>query len=115
MSTSTGSRVGRSPAGNDCAPVLSHSPRGTSGKLHGRAGVRDVSLPENPFPRHRLLGSSWLTEADSMGNQCESDVGHSGTWPWVPTSGSNWLEGSASGPPRWGWEVGVLVLGSGHG
>ena len=36
--------------------------------------------------------------------QCEQDVGHSGTWPWVPTLGSVWLEGSASGPS--GWERG---------
>ena len=66
LSTSTGSRVGRSPAGNDSALVLSRSPRVTSGKLHGRAGVRDVSLPEDPFPRH-MVGVTWLSEADSMG------------------------------------------------
>ena len=50
------------PTGNDCAPVLSHSPRGTSEKLHGWAGVRDVSLPENPVPR-RLVGSSSISVA----------------------------------------------------
>ena len=66
LSTSTGSRVWRSPAGNDCAPVLSHSPRGTSEDLHGRAGVRVVSLPGDPFPWIRL-GSTWLSEGDSRG------------------------------------------------
>ena len=66
LSTSTGSRVGRSPAGNDCAPALSHSPRGTSEDLHGRAGVRVVSLPGDPFPRFRL-GCTWLLEAELRG------------------------------------------------
>ena len=66
LSMRTGSRVRRSPAGNDCAPVLSHSPRGTSEDLHDRAGVRVVTLPGDPFPWLRL-GSTWLSEGDKRG------------------------------------------------
>ena len=68
LSTSTGSRVGRSPAGNDCAPVLSHSPRVTSEDWHGRAGVRVVSLPGDPFPWFGWVPLGFLrqTRGESM-------------------------------------------------
>ena len=48
---------------NGRAPVLGHSPREASGRLHGRVGLYDVRLPENPVSR-RLVGSSWLRVAD---------------------------------------------------
>ena len=113
-STSTGSGVGRSPAGNGCAPVLSHSPSGTSRKMHDRAGVRDVSLPENPISRY-LVGPSWLTEADVRGINVSRLCWT--LWPLAlrADGGLKLLEGSASGAPGWGWGVGVLVLESGHG
>ena len=57
LSTSTGSRVRRSPAGNDCAPVLSHSPRGV-GRL-ARSGR--VTLSQG------TVVSTWLSEGDSRG------------------------------------------------
>ena len=111
---STGSRVRRSPAGNDCAPALSHSPRGTSEDLHGRAGVRDVSLPGDPYPWFRL-GSTWLTEADERGINVSSELNSVVPGPGCRRAGSNWLGSSASGQPGWRWGVGVLVLGSGLG
>ena len=57
-STSTGSGVALPSAKNDCAPVLSASER-----LHGRAGVRDVSLPVDPVS-WRLVTSGWIRPAD---------------------------------------------------
>ena len=101
-STCTGSRVGRSPAGNDCAPALSHSPRGTSEDLHGLAGVRDVSLPGDPCSWIRL-GSTWLSEGDSRGVNVSRMFD-----PMVPGPGCRRRT-------QIGWEVLRLAGGGGSG
>ena len=64
-STSTGSWVRRTPVQLLCLGILLGD---ASGRVHGWARVRDVSLPKNPVPSDQVVvPGGWMLEADKRG------------------------------------------------